>query len=139
MGSGERDHDGRGGRPQTHFLLRAHQDHTIYTAGIYKNYLRTRKNDCSQFSSVAQSCPALCNSMDYSMPGLSVHGIFQARIPKWVAISFPGDLPDPSIKPMSLTSPQWQRDSLLLSCQGSHDTVTVDTRYPTFVRTHRTT
>ena len=52
MGSGERDHDGRGGRPQTHFLLRAHQDHTIYTAGIYKNYLRTRKNDCSQFSSV---------------------------------------------------------------------------------------
>ena len=28
------------------------------------------------------------NSMDYSPPGSSVHGIFQARIPEWVAISF---------------------------------------------------
>ena len=36
---------------------------------------------------VAQSCLTLCNPMDYSLPGFSVHGIFQARIPKWVAIS----------------------------------------------------
>ena len=36
----------------------------------------------------AQSCPALCNPMDYSSPGSFVHGIFQARIPEWVAISF---------------------------------------------------
>ena len=35
----------------------------------------------------AQSCPALCNPMDYSPPGSSIHGIFQARILKWVAIS----------------------------------------------------
>jgi len=46
----------------------------------------------------------------------------------------PGDVPDPRIKPMSLISPHWQGDSLLLSHQGSHDTVIVDTRYSTFVR-----
>ena len=37
---------------------------------------------------VTQSCPTLCNSMDYSPPGSSVHGIFHARILEWVAISF---------------------------------------------------
>ena len=36
----------------------------------------------------AQSCLTLCNPMDYSPPGSSVHGIFQARILEWVAISF---------------------------------------------------
>ena len=38
---------------------------------------------------VLQSCPTLCNPMDCSPPGSSVHGILQARILKWVAISFP--------------------------------------------------
>ena len=41
-----------------------------------------------QFSSVAQSCPTLCDPMDCSLPGSSVHGIFQARGLEWVAISF---------------------------------------------------
>ena len=36
----------------------------------------------------AQSCPSLCDPMDYSPPGSSVHGIFQSRILKWVAISY---------------------------------------------------
>ena len=36
---------------------------------------------------VAQSCPTLCKPMDCSPPGSSVHGILQARILKWVAIS----------------------------------------------------
>ena len=39
-------------------------------------------------SKVAQSCPTLCNPMDCSLPGSSVHGIFQAIILEWVAISF---------------------------------------------------
>ena len=39
-------------------------------------------------SEVAQSCPPLCNPMDCSLPGSSIHGIFQARILEWVAISF---------------------------------------------------
>ena len=39
-------------------------------------------------SEVAQSCPTLCDPMDCSPPGSSVHGIFQARVLEWVAISF---------------------------------------------------
>ena len=48
--------------------------------------------------------PTLCDPTDYSLPGSSVHGIFQARIQKWVAISSPGDLPDPGIEHTSLTA-----------------------------------
>ena len=44
---------------------------------------------CSQSALVAQLCPALCNPMDCSLPGSSVHGILQARILEWVDIPFP--------------------------------------------------
>ena len=36
--------------------------------------------------SVFRPCPTLCDSMDYSLPGSSVHGVFQARILEWVAM-----------------------------------------------------
>ena len=39
-------------------------------------------------SEVAQSCMTLCDPPDYSLPGSSVQGIFQARVLEWVAISF---------------------------------------------------
>ena len=39
-------------------------------------------------SEVTQSCPTLCDPMDSSLPGSSIHGIFQARVLEWVAISF---------------------------------------------------
>ena len=39
-------------------------------------------------SEVSQSCPTLCDPMDCSPPGSSIHGILQARILEWVAISF---------------------------------------------------
>ena len=39
-------------------------------------------------SEVAQSCPTLCDPVDCSLPGSSAHGILQARILEWVAISF---------------------------------------------------
>ena len=39
-------------------------------------------------SEVAQLCPTLCDPMDCSLPGSSIHGIFQARVLEWVAISF---------------------------------------------------
>ena len=39
-------------------------------------------------SEVTQLCPTLCDPMDCSLPGFSVHGIFQARLLEWVAISF---------------------------------------------------
>ena len=60
-------------------------------------------------SEVAQSCPTLCNPMDCSPSGSSVHGIFQARILEWVAISFSKGSSRP-------------RDQMLhrLSHQGNH-------------------
>ena len=42
----------------------------------------------SEVSEVAQSCPSLCDPMDCSLLCSSVHGIFQARVLEWVAISF---------------------------------------------------
>ena len=39
-------------------------------------------------SEVTQSCPTLSDLMDCSLPGSSVHGIFQARVLEWVAIAF---------------------------------------------------
>ena len=41
-------------------------------------------------SEVAQSCPTLSDPMDCSLPGSSVHGIFQARVLEWGAIAFSG-------------------------------------------------
>ena len=45
-----------------------------------------------QIRSVAQSCPTLSNPMDCSLPGSSIHGIFQARVLEWVAIAFSKDV-----------------------------------------------
>ena len=42
----------------------------------------------ANISSVAQSCPTLCGPMDCIPPSSSVHGIFQARIPEWLATSY---------------------------------------------------
>ena len=39
-------------------------------------------------SEVTQSCPTLCNPMECSLPGFSIHGISQARVLEWVAIAF---------------------------------------------------
>ena len=59
---------------------------------------------------VTQSHLTLCNPVDSSPPGSSVHRILQARTWKWVAIPPPGYLPNPGIKPRS---PKLQADSLL--------------------------
>ena len=47
---------------------------------------------------VVQSCLTLCEPVDCSPPGSSVHGILQARILEWVAISSSRDFPNPGIK-----------------------------------------
>ena len=65
---------------------------------------------------VAQLCLTLCNPMNCSPPGFSVHGILQARILEWIAIPFPEDLPDPRIEPWSAAS---QVDSLPFELQES--------------------
>ena len=52
-----------------------------------------------------QSCLTLCDPINYSLPGSSVHGILQSRILEWVAMPSSRDLPNPGIKPLSLMSP----------------------------------
>ena len=57
----------------------------------HQNATSTRSRPLSwseKWSEVAQSCLTLCDPVDCSLPRFSVHGIFQARILEWVAISF---------------------------------------------------
>ena len=63
--------------------------------------------------------PTLCNPLDCSPPGSSVHGILQARILEWIAMPSSRDVPNPGIKPMSPESPALQVDSVLLGHRGS--------------------
>ena len=67
---------------------------------------------------VAQLCMTLCNLI--GPPGSFVHGIFQARILEWVAISFSRDFPDQGLSTSLL---HWQADSLLLYYLGSPITI----------------
>ena len=69
---------------------------------------------------IAQSCLTLCDPMDYSPPASSVHGILQVRILEWVAISSPGDLPEPGFE---FRSPALQADSLLSEPPGMPGTI----------------
>ena len=70
--------------------------------------------ECVQAKSF-QSCPTPCDSVDYSLPGSSIHGIPQAGILEWVAIPLPGDFPDPEIEPVSLMSPALTSGFLITS------------------------
>ena len=66
---------------------------------------------------VTQSCPTLCNPMDYT-----VHGILQARILEWVAFPFSSGSSNPGIVPRS---PALQADSLPAEPQGKLRTTRV--------------
>ena len=57
---------------------------------------------------ITQSCPTLCDPLDCSSTGSSLHGIFQSWVLEWVALSFSQDLSHPVIKPRS---PALQADS----------------------------
>ena len=70
------------------------------SAGLYSVDLELW---CESESEVAQLCQTLCNTVDCSPPGSPIHGILQARIVEWVAISF------------SRGSP-WPRDWTQVSC-----------------------
>ena len=60
-----------------------------------------------------KSCPTLCNPMDYSPPGSSVHGILQARILEWVTMpSSRGSFQPRDWTPVSYHLLHWQVDSL---------------------------
>ena len=53
-----------------------------------KFLLQTVNSSIIRFSAQLLNCVGFCDSVDYSLPGFSVHGIFQAIILEWVAISF---------------------------------------------------
>ena len=69
---------------------------------------------------VAELCLTLCNPIDCSPPGSSVHGILQARILEWVAISFTRDIQDTGIKPSApATYPALQEDPFTTEPPGN--------------------
>ena len=66
-----------------------------------------------------QSYLTLCDPMNCSSPGTSVHGLLQAGILEWVATPSSRDLPDPGIELGSPAVPALQVDSSPLRHQGS--------------------
>ena len=80
------------------YLLRnlyAGQEATVRTKHGKTDWFKIRKGVCQPCLPAAavaakslQSCPTLCDPMGCSLPVFSVHGILQARIVEWVAISF---------------------------------------------------
>ena len=74
----------------------------------------------SSCKSANQLCLTLGDPMDCSSPDSSVHGILQARILEWVAMSSSGDLPDPGVRLVSPVTLPLQADSLLLSYREVH-------------------
>ena len=80
---------------------------------IYSEQQYACKNVCL----VAQSCPTLCDPL----PGFSVHGIFQARILEWIAIS-------------SSRGSSWPRDWIWVSCMtGRFFTIWATGKSPSFL------
>ena len=72
---------------------------------------------------VTQLCLTLCDSMDCSPPGLSVHGISQQEYWSGLPCPPPGDLPNPGIEP---SSPTLQADSLSFEPPGKPKITGVD-------------
>ena len=67
-----------------------------YNQRILQANLREATPPGKGHSEVAQSCPTLCDHMDCSLRGSSIHGIFQARVMEWAAISFSRESSQPS-------------------------------------------
>ena len=61
---------------------------TVHTAQETLEDVPKDKSTKVKWSEVTQSCLTLCDPMDCSPPGFSIHGIFQALVLEWVAISF---------------------------------------------------
>ena len=68
-------------KPTTQYYTLLYDEAKKYPWRLFPNALKVE-------SEVAQSCPTLCDPVDCSPPGSSVHGILQARVLEWVAISF---------------------------------------------------
>ena len=92
--------------PSSHLIFR---HPFLLLPSIFPNIKVFSNESVLPISEVAQSCPTLCDPMDCSLPGSSIHGIFQARVLEWVAISFTrgssqniGVLPSASLLPMNI-------------------------------------
>ena len=59
----------------------------VFFFQIFKTHITFATNLVSE-SEVTQSYPTLCDPIDCSLPGSSVHEIFQATVLEWIAISF---------------------------------------------------
>ena len=68
---------------------------------------------------VTQLCPTLCDPMDYSLPGSSIHGIFQARVLEWAATFFS-------------RGSSWPRDRTQISCVSGRCFTLWATRAPPY-------
>ena len=79
MGSQRVRHDWTTEQEQFHFCLCPVNFLSVYQSVILIKW---------SASEVAQSCPTLCDPMDCSLSGSSIHGIFQARLLEWIAIFF---------------------------------------------------
>ena len=74
-----------------------------FVANFCKRYLMSGVILLCMHVKLLQSCSTLCDTMDHNLPGSSVHGILQARILNWVAIS-------------SSRGSSWPRDWTCVSC-----------------------
>ena len=116
--------DSMNGKPLQYSCLKNHMDRRARVAtihGVAKSRTQlsdwtelNQRNGCMHAKSL-QSCPTLCNPMDCSPPGSSVHGLLQARILEWVAMPFSKDLLNPGIEPRS---PALQADSFQSEASG---------------------
>ena len=71
--------------------LHASQEATVKTGHGTTDWFQIGKGVCQGYilsPCLFKSCPTLCNPIDCSLPGSSVHGIFQAIVLEWVTISF---------------------------------------------------
>ena len=79
------------------------------------------RNICAVFCLVVQLCPTLCDPMDCSPPGSSVHGVF-SRQEYWSGwpCSPPGDLPNPRIEPRSPALPEDHKMRQMVMIKQKH-------------------
>ena len=73
--------------PNTHTHTHTHTQRQEYWSGVP---FPSPVHESESESEVAQSCPTLCDPMDCSLPGFSIHGISQARVLERGAIAFSG-------------------------------------------------
>ena len=104
--------------PLAQFFLKSEDNRSTHITGLgefqpfYIQCLNARM--CARL----QSCPTLCDPMDCSPPGSSVHGILQERILERIACAPPGDLPNLGLEPCLLCRLPWQVSSLPLAPPG---------------------